>query len=39
MSHFNERRLRSALKRAEIAYLAIPQLAGRRGKSALKEVT
>lgn len=32
--HFGERRLRAALKRAEIAYLAIPQLGGRRGKSA-----
>src|SRR5207245_6983393 len=32
--HFGERPLRRALKRAEIDYLAIPELAGRRKKSA-----
>src|SRR3954468_20127108 len=32
--HFGERTLRGALGRAEIGYVAIPQLAGRRGKSA-----
>jgi uncharacterized protein (DUF488 family) len=32
--HFGERRLRAALERAGIAYLAVPELAGRRGKSA-----
>lgn len=34
MPHFNERRLRTALEKAGIGYVAIPQLAGRRGKSA-----
>jgi uncharacterized protein (DUF488 family) len=34
MPHFNERRLRTALARAGIGYLPIPQLAGRRAKSA-----
>jgi uncharacterized protein (DUF488 family) len=32
--HFGERRLRAALERKEIGYLPIPELAGRRGKSA-----
>jgi uncharacterized protein (DUF488 family) len=32
--HFGERRLGAALRRAGIAYLPIPELAGRRGKSA-----
>ena len=32
--HFGERRLRTALQRAQIEYLPIPELAGRRGKSA-----
>jgi len=32
--HFNERRLRAALERVGIRYLPIPELAGRRGKSA-----
>ena len=31
---FNERRLRNALARAGIGYVPIPELAGRRGKSA-----
>ena len=31
--HFNEARLRAALKRADIAYSPIPQLGGRRLKS------
>jgi hypothetical protein len=34
MPQFNERRMRDALDEADIAYVAIPQLAGRRGKSA-----
>jgi len=34
MSQFGERRLRAALGRAQIGYVAIPELAGRRGKSA-----
>lgn len=33
MPQFGERRLRSALGRAGIDYLAIPELSGRRGKS------
>jgi len=32
--HFGERRLRAALESAGIRYLPIPELAGRRGKSA-----
>lgn len=32
--HFGERRLRAALRRAGIGYLPVPELAGRRGKSA-----
>ncbi len=34
MPQFNERRLRNALEKAGIGYVAIPELAGRRGKSA-----
>jgi len=34
MPHFNERPLRTALEKAEIGYLALPPLAGRRGRSA-----
>ena len=34
MPQFGERRLRRALARAGIAYLPVPELAGRRGKSA-----
>jgi uncharacterized protein (DUF488 family) len=34
MPQFGERRLRAALLRAQIGYVAIPGLAGRRGKSA-----
>ncbi len=34
MPQFNERRLRRALEKADMGYVAIPQLAGRRGKSA-----
>ena len=34
MPQFGEGRLRAALKRARIGYVAIPELAGRRGKSA-----
>jgi uncharacterized protein (DUF488 family) len=32
--HFGEERLRAALKRCEIGYVAIPELAGRRTRSA-----
>ncbi len=31
--HFDEKRLAAALKRADIAYVPIPELAGRRNKS------
>jgi uncharacterized protein (DUF488 family) len=34
MPQFGERRLASALRRAGIRYVAVPELAGRRGKSA-----
>ena len=34
MPQFGERRLRAALAQAQIGYVAIPELAGRRGKSA-----
>jgi uncharacterized protein (DUF488 family) len=33
MPQFNERRLRNALEKADIAYVAVPELAGRRNKA------